>query len=722
MSKRFFVLTFAVGLMIPAWVALGFVGASWMALVMTAVIGGVYLLGAFELWQFRTSTAALASALADIPQPVSRIGDWLDRVPPALRDTVRLRIEGERVGLPGPALTPYLVGLLVMLGMLGTFLGMVVTFKGAVFALEGSTDLQAIRSALAAPIKGLGLSFGTSVAGVAASAMLGLMSAISRRERLEVARQLDSRIATVLLPFSLTHQRQETFRVLQGQARALPEVVDKLEAMMERIERRSQQLDEQLTGRQAQFQREVTLAYTELAHSVGASLKESLAASAQAAGESIRPVVESAMTRIVQESERMHQRLGEVARTQVDALSQQFGATAHTVSGTWTSALQHHLRTSDALAEGLQKALASFTQTFEERSAALLASVNESLTRTQSEQRAAEQQRLQAWAQALQAMAGELQGQWRRAGEQTVAQQQAVCLALEKTAGRMAGHADEQAVRTARLLDESQALVQSRTDIEARWVEQHGQRMDQLYKLWRTELATLRQDESLRGQAAVDRLGQLQAAVGQHLATLGAALEAPLSRLLHTASEVPQAAAGVIAQLREEMSRLAQRDNLALQERTVLLERLGALLQAVNQACGEQRAAIEAMVASASSTLEQVGGRFSQALDAHTGKAADMAAHLTSSALELSSLGEAFGHSVQSFQASNDKLTESLQRIEASLHRSTTRSDEQLAYYVAQAREVIDLSIASQHGLVENLRQLQGKQSKPVAVAAGVRA
>jgi hypothetical protein len=39
---------------------------------------------------------------------------------------------------------------------------------------------------------------------------------------------------------------------------------------------------------------------------------------------------------------------------------------------------------------------------------------------------------------------------------------------------------------------------------------------------------------------------------------------------------------------------------------------------------------------------------------------------------------------------------ESLQRIEDTLGRSMERSDEQLAYYVAQAREVIDLSISSQ--------------------------
>ena len=327
--------------MTVTWVGWGFVGSSWLALVMTAVIAGVYLLGAFEIRQFRAATASLAAALTDIPQPLPDIGVWLGGVPPSLQNSVRLRIEGERIALPGPALTPYLVGLLVMLGMLGTFLGMVVTFKGAVFALEGSTDLHAIRSALAAPIKGLGLAFGTSVAGVAASAMLGLLSAISRRERVDVARQLDSRIATVFRQFSLAHQRQETFKALQVQAHALPDVVDKLQAMMEGMERRSQQLNEQLLGSQAQFHREVTVAYTGLADTVGQSLKDSLTASARVAGESIKPVVEAAMTEIAQESKRLHERVSDAAQTQLKGLSAQFSATARTVSETWTTALQN---------------------------------------------------------------------------------------------------------------------------------------------------------------------------------------------------------------------------------------------------------------------------------------------------------------------------------------------------------------------------------------------
>jgi hypothetical protein len=130
-----------------------------------------------------------------------------------------------------PALTPYLVGLLVMLGMLGTFLGMVVTFKGAVFALEGSTDLQAMRSALAEPIKGLGLSFGTSVAGVAASAMLGLMSAIARRERLDVGAAAGPGASPpCCCPSRWCTSGRRPSRSCKLQARALPEVAGTLQA------------------------------------------------------------------------------------------------------------------------------------------------------------------------------------------------------------------------------------------------------------------------------------------------------------------------------------------------------------------------------------------------------------------------------------------------------------------------------------------------------------
>ena len=88
------------------------------------------------------------------------------------------------------------------------------------------------------------------------------------------------------------------------------------------------------------------------------------------------------------------------------------------------------------------------------------------------------------------------------------------------------------------------------------------------------------------------------------------------------------------------------------------------------------------------------------------GKMASIAAQLTGSAVEVASLGESFGTAVELFSQSSDKLGAQLQRIEGALGKSMARSDDQLAYYVAQAREIIDLTLGSQKQIVEDLQQL----------------
>jgi hypothetical protein len=722
---------FLIGLAAVAWVGWGFVGGHWLALTLTVAIACAYVLGAHELRQYRRATATLSAALADMPQPVADLPSWLGRIHAGLQHPVRLRIEGERAVLPGPALTPYLVGLLVMLGMLGTFLGMVVTFKGAVFALEGSADLAAIRAALAEPIRGLSLSFGTSVAGVAASAMLGLLSAISRRERLEAVRLLDERIGTVLRPFSAAHQREETFKALQMQAQALPQIAERLQSMMDGLERRTDQLSQQLRDQQTQFHGEASVAYRELAGSVGASLKDSLSASARLAGEAIKPVVESAMEGITQASRLTHQHLMDATQGQLQSMATQWADTARGVSSGWSAAVGQQAQANDAMVQGLDRSLNAFAQSFAQRAQALLASVQEAAAQSHAQQAAADAQRLEGWTRSMASMNEALAAEWQRTGTQTLAQQQAACQALETAAGqiteRASQHVGASLNQITQLLAQSEELVRSRVDSEAKWVSTQAERMSQLTEVWRSELTALREQEAARGQAAVASLDALQGAVAEHLATLGASLEAPMTRLLQTAAEVPQAAAGVITQLRQEMTRLSERDNMALAERTEMMAQLGTLLRAINEAAREQRAAVDALVDSAASVLEQASSRFADALGAQAGKVDDMAAHMTASAVELASLGEAFNHGVGLFSASNDKLMGNLQRIEATMSQSLSRSDEQLAYYVAQAREVIDLSISSQQGIVEDLRRLHASahansanaNSKPAALSAG---
>ncbi|MGJ7493627.1 DUF802 domain-containing protein [Variovorax sp. RT4R15] len=628
MTRSLHYTAFFIGLAAIGWVGAGYIGSNPLALMITLLVGAFYLMGALELHRFHDATATLARAVADMPAPPANLGQWLDQLHPSLHNAVRLRIEGERVGLPGPALTPYLTGLLVLLGMLGTFVGMVVTLNGTGTALESASDLLAIRSSLAAPVKGLGLAFGTSLAGVAASAMLGLISALCRRDRLQAAQLLDTRIATTLRVFSLAHQREESFKLLQRQGEAMPALVDRLQAMMVAMERQSQVLNERLIANQDSFHGKAEAAYAGLASSVGRSLKDSLTESARAAGATIQPVVEATMAGIARETASLHKTVENSVQRQLDGLSTRLEATTATVADIWQTALAGHQRASEALSTDLRASL-------DQHAVSLLGTVGQAHSDLQAEMASRDQQRLAAWSQALEAMAVSLQQEWQQARVRSESQQQAIC----------------------------KTLVQTAHDITAQ-TEAHAR-------------STI----------------------------------AEIAQLMQAASEAPRAAAEVIAELRQKLSDSMVRDNSMLEERSRILGTLETLLNAVNHASTEQRTAIDALVGASADLLDRVGTRFTDRVDAEAGKMAEVAAQLTGSAVEVASLGEAFGLAVQLFSQSNDKLGAQLQRIEGALGKSMVRSDEQLAYYVAQAREVVDLSMLSQKQIVEDLQRLASQQA-----------
>nr|MBL8410416.1 DUF802 domain-containing protein [Dechloromonas sp.] len=736
MNRKICVAAFLIGLVVIVWVGFGYVGHSSLALVMTLIIGAVYVTGAREMLHFHTTTTALERALEAIPEQLGHLGEWLDQVPLILQNPVRLRIEGERVGLPGPAITPYLVGLLVLLGMLGTFLGMVVTLNGAVIALESTTDLQTIRASLAAPVKGLGVAFGTSVAGVAASAMLGLISALCRRERLQAALLLDTRIATVLRGFSLTHQRQETFTALQRQSQALPEMVDKLQALMEQMERQSQQLNERLVAGQEGFHREAKAIYTDLAGAVDKSLRESLVASARLAGESIEPVVAATMAGIARETSALHERLGETVDRQLDGIATRFGGSVDTVAATWTTALARHEETSARLNDCLQRSLAAFNADFAERSAALLASVGEAhaalrndLVDTSSglaKQTATLHEGLAATVET------HLDGLAARFGDAVTRVAADWTSALdshrEASAGLTAGMQASREAFTETFAERSAALLASVREAHAAWQAELNARDEARQAVLSQGLeamaAALRDEWQQAGAQTLAQQETICRTLGETAREISATAQAQaghtigeVTRLMETAAEAPRAAAEVIGQLRHELSASMARDNALLEERSRIMETLGGLLDAINHASTEQRGAIDALVDSSANLLDRVGTQFAERIEAESSRMVDVAAQITGGAVEVASLGEAFGLAVQLFSESNEKLMAALQRIESALGKSMARSDEQLAYYVAQAREIIDLSILSQKRVVDDLQQYSGRQASPVGGA-----
>ncbi|MEI2453508.1 DUF802 domain-containing protein [Lysobacter firmicutimachus] len=774
---------FFAGLAAIAWVAAGYVGHHPLALSVALLIGACYCVGAFELYRYREATVSLQRALDGLSAPPPSLGEWLERLAPGLRQAVRLRVEGERVALPAPALTPYLVGLLVLLGMLGTLLGMMVTLRGTGLALESAADLQAVRDSIAAPVAGLGFAFGTSIAGVAASAMLGLLSALCRRQRAQAVQGLDAAIATGLRGYSKAQRREDAFKLMQRQADAMPALIDRLQAAMAALEQHSQAAHERQAAAQQAFHDRTEAAYTRLAASVQASLRDSIGESVRAGSAALQPMVDATMNAIAGETRALHASVEQAVQRQADGLAAGFAATADTVTRIWSGALADQGRANDTLVRDLRQtldgvaatferganglletvsarleaetertahvwndalqrqssaheelaarnreALSAATAAFQAQAAALVRGADDSHARLQASLAASDEQRLANWSQRFETLSAALDQRWQQAGEEAAERQQRICDTLARTADEISAqartHAEGTLAEVSRLVEAASQTPKAVAELVREAQASHAElqavlesRDEQRLAAWTGAFETMAAHLSQRWEHAGEQAADRQQAICDTLARTAEQISAQaqahardtigeISRLVDAAAEAPKAAADVVAELRQKLSDSMVRDTAMLEERNRLLATLETLLDAVNHASTEQRAAVDALLAASSEALEQVGSRFSERVDAETGKLGGMAAQVSAGAAEIASLGEAFGAAVQLFGESNGQLAERLQGVENALEKSLARSDEQLGYYVAQAREVIDLSMLSQKQIIENLQQL----------------
>lgn len=678
---------FLLGLAVTAWVGLGLASSHPWALLLILLIAAAYVAGWMELRRYRQGTASLQTALDDLSEAPVSLETWLERIDPSLRNAVRLRVEGERVALPAPVLSGYLAGLLVLLGMLGTLLGMMATLRGTGIALETAVDLQAIRDSLAAPVKGLGFAFGTSIAGIGTSAMLGLMAALCRRERLDVARLLDARISGALRMFTPAFRRDEMVELLRQQAEVMPALVERLQAMAAGIERQSEVAGERQSASQEAFHVRSEAIYTQLATSVEQSLRDSVQQGSEAASRALQPIMQATMDEIARGTTTLHTGVGEAVQQHLQAVSGGLQSATGEITETWRLALQDHQQASASSVQDLRTSLEQLDERFGQRSSGLLENVSQRLDGTVSAIAA-------GWNEAL--------ARQQATGEALASENRD---ALTKASATFEQHAATLLLSVERSQREAQATL----------AEQDGQRLSAWTGSLESLAAALREEWSRAGEAAAlqqkDVCDTLQRTAGeiveQSRVHAGDTI-AEISRLMQTAAEAPRAAAEVIAELRQSLSESMARDTAMLQERTELLATLETLLGAVNHASTEQKAAIDALVGTSAELLEGVGQRFTTHIASETGKLEGVATQLGAGAVEVASLGEAFGVAAQAFGEANGKLVERLERIEGALEKSLVRSDEQLAYYVAQAREVVDLSLLAQKQIIADLRRQSG--------------
>lgn len=760
MIRAMFLLAFIAGSTAIFGMGYIFLGSDILALSVTLIIAFVYGIGAIELIQFHKATQTLHLSLGNIPKFSENDADanqalsiWLDSLHHSLKYSVYSRIEGESKGLPTPVLTPYLVGLLVMLGLLGTFVGMVDTLQGSVIALQGSTELSAIREGLAAPIKGLGAAFGTSVAGVAASAMLGLMSTLSRRERILVARELDAKINTVFRPFSLNFNRQETYKSLQQQARALPELAAQITVMAEKLEKMGQRLGQELNSKQDKFHESVEQSYQTLAQSVSQSLNQVVQQSGEQVAKHMEPVVNQLMSEM---SAKIQQN---VIETQAQLVSQNESSLDNIVSNlkehtlaaneSWQSGLQEHERIQLKLSATMQTSLDQFGDHFQSLSSQFVEELIQQIDHKDAQRRQVDETTLKQWTEslthshantqkALESFTSEQQRAWQTASSAftensmqlsegltvAVQSQQAAqqknselitetlkslqTLALESSQN-ISAHVD--AINAA-----AEQSLQAREQAEFAWQTQHEESMASVSKQLTEQLTALREQEQVRSDRAFENLTQLETTVATQLAELGQALETPMARLIDTASQAPKAAAEVITKLKEEMTQNMARDNDLLEERRRIMSDLDGLSDSLAQSTVNQGKAMETLLSSSGTMLAEISERFDTRVDSEVNKLSEIASQFAESSIDIASMSDAFVGAVKHFSESNDHLVDKLNKIEAALDESSTRSNEQLAYYVAQAREIIDHSMMSQKGLIEEINQMAVKRVEETGV------
>ena len=681
---------FAAGLAALAWIAAGYLAVNLLALAATLLIAAFYLAGAAELRRHWQATRTLESALQALPEPPAALDGWLAGLHPTLQHSVRRRVESGAGALPGPALVPYLVGLLVLLGMLGTFVGMVATLRDTGLALETATDVATIRASLAAPVQGLGLAFGTSVAGVAASAMLGLASAFVRGDRLRVSRQLDDAATGALRRFSRAEREDAAHALLQRQAEALPALVAQLQAMAEQFERHSRETGERLLAAQDRALSEARQAQAALASTLERQLADGLAESTRRAGEAIQPVVEATLGGVAREAAALQQGVATAVERQLDGMTARLDATTARMTEGWQQALQRHDESGADTLRRLDDALQRFAATFEARSAALLQAV--------AQEQATARRHL---AEAATALARDAAVQQQRSAEAAARQ-------LEEAAARFGNQAEA----LLRGVEAAQAALQSAL------AEADASRLAAWSRALEAGSAHQRQQWMDAAQQAREQQERICATLAQTADDIGAqsaaharATVAEVERLVQAAAQAPQAAAEVVAGLRQQLSESMARDNAALAERERLLQTLGTLLDTIRHAAGEQRGAIDALVASSAAMLERAGSRFTARVESEAARMTEAAAMVAAGSADVASLADAFGHGVKTYGDSNEKLLGQLERIEGALGRSLARSDEQLAYYVAQARELVDLSIAAQQRIVDELQGAARRQA-----------
>ncbi|MDB4974788.1 MAG: putative rane protein, partial [Myxococcaceae bacterium] len=297
-----------IGLYIVARALAVYWGRDWPASVIVLAMALALAFGLVELLFRQRSAIGLLHEVRKLPPTPSEA--TVDAASPVLSALLRARLELAPSPNLGESVAPFLTGLLVMLGLLGTLLGLFETVRGAGMALTSSTDVDALRQSLTTPIEGLTRSFGCSAAGISASAMLGLAVALVRRRESRVLRAVQAYASGPLRVLSPARRQARAIEQLAGQGSALPNA----SVALEKVGTQLGELAERLTAMQEAALETQKRALSELLGSLRGELAAVAAEAGSALHQRVAPLLQDSLTRMDETVRGQSSALAELAR------------------------------------------------------------------------------------------------------------------------------------------------------------------------------------------------------------------------------------------------------------------------------------------------------------------------------------------------------------------------------------------------------------------------
>jgi hypothetical protein len=267
-----------------------------------------------------------------------------------------------------------------------------------------------------------------------------------------------------------------------------------------------------------------------------------------------------------------------------------------------------------------------------------------------------------------------------------VAAQDSLRLALEATVRDAGGSLDTQAANATAMLQQVG--------------EQLSAHREQLEQQWLAERTRFNEQQQARLEAQAESVqSALTAAMTTHaqltVDTLRPIVESTMAGL-----------DSAVATVRQEASEALQRDETLLQSQRELMTGLQATAGALAQDSAAYRSTLEVFAQQTATALDATALQFASTVGQEADRLAEVGGQFAAGAQGLTALGDALGSAVAQFDAVAQGLSATLQQLAQGMEEAAGRSDEQLAYYVAQAREVIDHSALAQQKLLDQLREI----------------